>query len=89
VGGNTVYPEKIHDLRQSVDFLLFSHEELGSSHIEKSSLRLEPATLEVKGKCANHFASEAPTSYNSIVTQLRALLIYPSKTAVAWQTTIK
>jgi hypothetical protein len=30
---------------------------LGSSHIEKFSLRLEPATLEVKGKCANHFAT--------------------------------
>ena len=30
------------------------------SHIGKFSLRLEPATLEVKGKCANHFATEAP-----------------------------
>jgi hypothetical protein len=27
---------------------------LGSTHIEKFSLRFEPATLEVKGKCANH-----------------------------------
>ena len=35
---------------------------LGSSHNEKSSLRFEPATLEVKGNCANHFATEAPFS---------------------------
>jgi hypothetical protein len=37
-------------------FTLFTRG-LGSSHIEKFSLRLEPATLEVKGKCANHFAT--------------------------------
>jgi hypothetical protein len=33
---------------------------LGSSHIEKFSLRFEPATLDVKGKRANYFATEAP-----------------------------
>ena len=36
---------------------------LGSSHIEKFSLRFEPAALEVKGKCANHLATEAPFCY--------------------------
>jgi hypothetical protein len=28
------------------------------SHFRKFPLRLEPAALEVKGKCANHFATE-------------------------------
>jgi hypothetical protein len=39
-------------------FTLFTWGGLGSSHIEKFSLRFEPATL---GKCANHFATEAPS----------------------------
>jgi hypothetical protein len=29
--------------------------------LRKFSLRLEPAASEVKGKCANHLATEAPT----------------------------
>jgi hypothetical protein len=59
-GRKPEYPEKTHDFRQSVDFLLFFTLGLGSSRIEKFQLRLEPATLEVKGKCANHLATEAP-----------------------------
>jgi hypothetical protein len=39
---------------------------LGSSHIEKFSLRFEPVTSEVKGKCANHFATEALSSLKNI-----------------------
>jgi hypothetical protein len=33
---------------------------LDSGHIGKFSLKFEPATLEVKGKCANHFATDVP-----------------------------
>ena len=51
------YPEKAHDFRQSVDFLLFSHEDWVRVALGKLPLRLEPAALDVKGKCANHFAS--------------------------------
>jgi hypothetical protein len=40
--------------------LLFSHEDWVRVALRKFSLRLEPAALEVKGKCANHFATEAP-----------------------------
>jgi hypothetical protein len=47
-------PEKTHDFWQSVDFYSF--------HMRKFSLRLEPAASEVKGKCANHFATKAPES---------------------------
>jgi hypothetical protein len=43
---------------RALTFTLFTWG-LGSSHIEKFSLRFEPATLEVKGKCANRFATEA------------------------------
>jgi hypothetical protein len=44
-------------------FTLFTWE-LGSSRIGKVySLRLEPAASEVEGKCANHFATEAPKSF--------------------------
>jgi hypothetical protein len=46
------YPEKTHDFQQSVDFTVFT--------LRKFSLRLEPAALEVKGKCTNYFATEAP-----------------------------
>jgi hypothetical protein len=35
--------------------LLFSHEDWVRVALRKSSLRLEPAAIEVKGKCANHF----------------------------------
>jgi hypothetical protein len=38
---------------------------LGSSHIEKFSLRLEPAILEVKDKYINHLATEAPFPFCS------------------------
>jgi hypothetical protein len=61
-GRKPEYPEKTHDFRPSVDFFTLFTWGLGSSHIEKFSLRFEPATLEVKGKCANHFATEAPVS---------------------------
>jgi hypothetical protein len=44
---------------RALTFTLFTRG-LGSSHIEKFSLRFEPAALEVGGKCANHFATEAP-----------------------------
>jgi hypothetical protein len=43
-GRKQEYPEKTHDFRQSVDFFTLFTWGLGSSHIEKSSLRLEPAT---------------------------------------------
>ena len=35
--------------------------------MRKFSLRLEPAASEVKGKCANHLATEAPTDTFSSV----------------------
>ena len=41
-------------------FLLFSHEDWVQVALGKFSPRLEPAALEVKGRCANHFATEAP-----------------------------
>jgi hypothetical protein len=44
---------------------------LGSSHIEKFSLRFEPATLEVKGNCANHFATEAKARTASVLNGLK------------------
>jgi hypothetical protein len=31
--------------------------------LREFSLRLEPAALDVKGKCANHFATEALKKY--------------------------
>ena len=59
-GRKPEYPEETHDFRQSVDFLLFSHEDWVRVALRKFSLRLEPAASEVKGKCANHLATEAP-----------------------------
>jgi hypothetical protein len=59
-GRKPEYPEKTHDFRQSVDFLLFSREDWVRVALRKFSLRFEPAALEVKDKCANHFATEAP-----------------------------
>jgi hypothetical protein len=59
VGGNPEYPEETHGFRQSVDLLLFSHEDWVRVALRKFSLRLEPTTLGVKSKCANHFATEA------------------------------
>ena len=47
-------------LRQSVDFLLFSHEDWVRVALRKYLVRLEPAASEVKGKCANHLATEPP-----------------------------
>jgi hypothetical protein len=46
---------------RALTFTLFTRG-LGSSHIEKFSLRFEPAALEVKGKCAIHFATEFATA---------------------------
>ena len=46
-------------LRQSVDFLLFSHEDWVRVALRKYLVRFEPAASEVKGKCANHLATEA------------------------------
>ena len=40
--------------------LLFSHEDWVQVALRKFSLRFGPTTLEVKGKCANHFTTEAP-----------------------------
>ena len=58
-GRKPEYPEETHDLRQSVDFYS-SHEDWVRVALRKFSLRLEPAASEVKGKCANHLATEAP-----------------------------
>ena len=57
-GRKPEYPEETHDFRQSVDFLLFSHEDWVRVALRKFSLRLEPAASEVKGKCANHLNSQ-------------------------------
>ena len=54
------YPEETHDFRQSVDFYSFSHEDWVRVALRKFSLRLQTAASEVKGKCANHLATEAP-----------------------------
>jgi hypothetical protein len=54
VGGNRSTQRKPTTFGRALTFTLFTSG-LGSSHIEKFSLRLEPAALEVKGKCANHF----------------------------------
>ena len=48
-------PEKTHDFRE-VHIL----HELSSSQLEEFLLRIKQATLEVKGKCSNYFATEAP-----------------------------
>jgi hypothetical protein len=40
--------------------LLFPHEDWVRVTLGKFSLRLEPATSEVKAKCTNHLATEAP-----------------------------
>jgi hypothetical protein len=57
-GRKPEYPEKTHDFRQSIDFLLFSHEDWVWIALRKFSLRLEPtAFIEVKGKYANNFAT--------------------------------
>jgi hypothetical protein len=61
-GRKPEYTEKTYDFRQSVDFLLFSHEDWDRVALGKFSLRLEPAASVVKGKCANHLATEAPIS---------------------------
>jgi hypothetical protein len=39
--------------------LFFSREDWVRVALRKFSLGFEPATLEVKGKCANYFATEA------------------------------
>ena len=52
----TGVPGETHDFRQSVDFYS-SHEDWVRVALRKFSLRLEPAALGVKGKCANHFAT--------------------------------
>jgi hypothetical protein len=59
-GRKPEYPGKTHDFRQSVDFLLFSHEDWVRVASRKYLVRFEPAASEVKGKCANHLATEAP-----------------------------
>ena len=58
-GRKPEYPEETHDFRQSVDFYS-SHGDWVRVALRKFSLRLEPAASEVKGKCANHLATEAP-----------------------------
>jgi hypothetical protein len=50
-GKKLEYQEKTHDFRRSVDVLLFSHEDLFQVALRKFSLRFEPTTLEMKGKC--------------------------------------
>ena len=40
--------------------LLFSHEDWVRVALRKYLVRFEPAASEVKGKCANHLATEAP-----------------------------
>jgi hypothetical protein len=60
-GRKPEYLEKTHDFRQSVDLYSFRMRNGFESHwLRKFSLRLEPATLELKGKCANHLATETP-----------------------------
>jgi hypothetical protein len=69
-GRKPEYSEKTHDFRQSVDFLLFSHEDWVQVALKKSSLRFEPATLEaisfpepaILGKETNEIALEAEVS---------------------------
>jgi hypothetical protein len=57
-GRKPEYPGKTHDFRQSVDFLLFSHGDWVRVASRKYLVRFEPAASEVKGKCANHLATE-------------------------------
>jgi hypothetical protein len=59
-GRKPEYQGKTHDFRRSVDFLLFSHEDWVRVALRKYLVRFEPAASEVKGKCANHLATEAP-----------------------------
>jgi hypothetical protein len=59
-GRKPEYPGETHDFRQSVDFLLFSHEDWVRVALRKYLVRFEPSASEVKGKCANHLATEAP-----------------------------
>ena len=54
------YPEKDHDLRQSVHCLTLLTWDLGFSHIEMILLRLKHATLQVRDEWLNHFATEVP-----------------------------
>jgi hypothetical protein len=57
VGGNRSTRWKPTTFGRALTSTLFTWG-LGSSHIEKFSLRFEPTIFEVKGKCANHFATE-------------------------------
>ena len=63
-GRKPEYPGKTHDFRQSVDFLLFSHEDWVRVALRKYLVRFEPAASEVKGKCANHLATNC--LYNNL-----------------------
>jgi hypothetical protein len=58
---------------RALNFTLFTWG-LGSSHIEKFSLRFEPASLEVKGKYANHFATVATTLLSKLSHRLHVLM---------------
>jgi hypothetical protein len=68
---NLTAKEKLtEDNVQSYKYWLFEHDRedcfenlvdwVEISFRFRFSLRFEPAALEVKGKCANHFATEAP-----------------------------
>jgi hypothetical protein len=73
-GRKPEYPGKTHDFRQSVDFLLFSHEDWVRVALRKFLVRFGPAASEVKGKCANHLATEAPCMANYLRTRLHFLI---------------
>jgi hypothetical protein len=59
VGGNRSTRGKPTTFGRAL-LLLFSHEDWVRVALRKFSLRLEHAASEVKGKCANHLATEAP-----------------------------
>jgi hypothetical protein len=60
VGGNGSIRRKPTTFGRVFGLLLFSHEDWVRVALRKFSLRLELEALEVKGKCSNYFATEAP-----------------------------
>jgi hypothetical protein len=86
-GRKPEYPGKTHDFRQSVDFLLFSHEDWVRVALRKYLVRFEPAASEVKGKCANHLATEAPQYDTTFLTVF--ILTHPANFALREETGAK
>ena len=61
------YAVKTHDFRQSVDWLFTWVHHWARVTLRKFSLRIEPATSEVKGERSDHCATEAPHQWEMLL----------------------